>query len=264
MEHNSRLGVGRCVRQLVSRALIGAVTLALGTLACGESKNVENSGGVAGSAGLAGGGGTGGGQGGVASAGAGFNDCFGLAACPGGQIHDPETCDCRACAKVDECPDGLTCDLEDGTCREALPCASHADCGRSLACGTEGACTPNGPGGPCARESNCPVSDHCALNFCGCTVTRHTVATLAPDVLLVLDRSESMNELVDGVSKWDIARQAIGSLVDTHEDAARFGLLVYPGTSPDCGSAEACGPGSLLVAPTAGSSKSRSRSTLVG
>jgi hypothetical protein len=209
---SSTTGLGASAR----RALVSVLPLALSILACGESKVVENSSGVAGMTGLVGGGSGGGGHDGVAAAGSSFNDCFGLAACPDGQIHDPETCDCRACATVDECPDGLTCDLEEGKCREALPCASHADCGRSLACGIEGVCTPNGPGGPCARESNCPVSDHCALNFCGCTVTRYTVATLAPDVLLVLDRSESMNELVDGVSKWDIARQAIGALVDTH------------------------------------------------
>lgn len=64
----------------------------------------------------------------------------------------------------------------------------------------------------------CPSSEHCTLAFCGCTTARYRVNTAAPDVLLVLDRSDSMNEPVDGVSKWDIARVAINELVSSYQD----------------------------------------------
>jgi hypothetical protein len=249
----------RRARQAALRVLSVIATLGLGAVSCGESTPGEVTGG---DPGASRGGDTG--QAGQAGhGGAGLNDCFGLPRCADEQVRDLETCVCRPCTVIDECADGLTCDLAEGKCREALPCADHDECGRGLACGVDGVCGPNHPGGPCARETNCPASDHCTLDFCGCTVTRYTVATVAPDVLLVLDRSESMNELVDGISKWDIARDAIGALVDAHEDAANFGLLVYPGATLDCVDGSECAAGTLLIAPAAASS-SKIRAALAG
>lgn len=185
------------------------------------------------------------------SAGISGNGCFGLPACPDEGVRDPASCECRPCEKIDECPEGQTCELDSGQCKSGLECTSHDECGRASACGPEGTCVPNHAGGPCARESNCPVSDHCSLEFCGCTVTRYTVSTQPPEVLIVLDRSDSMNELVDGTSKWDIARQAIGDLVASHEQLVRFGLWAYPGTTLDCSGGVACDAGALLTEPAA-------------
>ena len=53
----------------------------------------------------------------------------------------------------------------------------------------------------------------------------------SPGVLVVLDRSVSMRGDIDGASKWDIARDAIGSMLMGHGDAAHFGLMLYPGPS---------------------------------
>ncbi len=62
-----------------------------------------------------------------------------------------------------------------------------------------------------------------------------------PGVLLVLDRSISMNATIDGEKKWDIATGAVSSMLADHGDAAHFGLMVYPGPSGD-GAAGVVGP----------------------
>ncbi len=52
-----------------------------------------------------------------------------------------------------------------------------------------------------------------------------------PGVLVVLDRSLSMQGQIDGTAKWDIARDALDTLLTAHGDAADFGLMLYPGPS---------------------------------
>jgi MYXO-CTERM domain-containing protein len=53
----------------------------------------------------------------------------------------------------------------------------------------------------------------------------------SPGVLVVLDRSISMQGEIDQVTKWDIARGALDGMLMTHGDAAHFGLMLYPGPS---------------------------------
>ncbi|MBM4318712.1 MAG: VWA domain-containing protein [Deltaproteobacteria bacterium] len=53
-----------------------------------------------------------------------------------------------------------------------------------------------------------------------------------PAVLLVVDRSSSMwTGSIDGVRKWEIAREAILEMVDRFREGIRFGLMIYPGPS---------------------------------
>ena len=53
-----------------------------------------------------------------------------------------------------------------------------------------------------------------------------------PGVLLVVDRSVSMHTgNIDGITKWDIARDAIATMLDAHGEQAHYGLMVYPGPS---------------------------------
>ena len=49
------------------------------------------------------------------------------------------------------------------------------------------------------------------------------------DVLLVVDRSISMRGQIDGQRKWDITRDAVGSVLESYGDLANFGLMIYPG-----------------------------------
>ena len=52
-----------------------------------------------------------------------------------------------------------------------------------------------------------------------------------PGVLVVLDRSISMLGTIGGVTKWDIARNALDGMLQTYSNAAQFGLMIYPGPS---------------------------------
>lgn len=58
-----------------------------------------------------------------------------------------------------------------------------------------------------------------------------------PDILIVLDRSGSMNGTP---SKWSQASNAVNTLVSTFEGEIRFGLMLFPGGS-------SCGGGTVTV-----------------
>lgn len=53
---------------------------------------------------------------------------------------------------------------------------------------------------------------------------------IPPRILLVMDMSSSMTDLIDGTStvKWEAAQSAIHTVLTTHGDAAHYGLLTFP------------------------------------
>lgn len=71
-----------------------------------------------------------------------------------------------------------------------------------------------------------------------------TADTCSPArVMVVLDKSSSMvTGSINGVTKWDIARDGLASLLDQYQAKAEFGLMTFPQPNQ-------CGPGSLDVAP---------------
>jgi hypothetical protein len=84
----------------------------------------------------------------------------------------------------------------------------------------------NGLGDPCDPE---PPTDTCgdqSPNF----------SRLAPDVLILLDRSRSMNESAGNNStKWDQATQALDEVAANLDEKLRIGLAVFGGTNGgDC------------------------------
>ena len=48
------------------------------------------------------------------------------------------------------------------------------------------------------------------------------------NVLIMLDRSQSMRRTIDGQRKWDIATGAIDSMLTGYGNIADFGLMIYP------------------------------------
>ncbi|HEY5944071.1 MAG TPA: vWA domain-containing protein [Kofleriaceae bacterium] len=61
--------------------------------------------------------------------------------------------------------------------------------------------------------------------------------------MVVLDKSSSMETgMIGGQSKWSIAVNGLGQLLDTYQAKAEFGLMTYPQPNQ-------CGPGALDVAP---------------
>ncbi len=64
-----------------------------------------------------------------------------------------------------------------------------------------------------------------------------------PTVMVVLDKSSSMQTgTINGVTKWSIARNALGQVMTELQSKAEVGLMTFP--RPD-----RCGPGGLDVAP---------------
>jgi hypothetical protein len=56
----------------------------------------------------------------------------------------------------------------------------------------------------------------------------------APEVIIAIDRTLSMRTAVNGVTKWEMARQAITAIVDKFTDTINFGLEFFPKTVEGC------------------------------
>jgi len=153
------------------------------------------------------------------------------------------------CTRASQCPPGNICNPADGMCVTTLPCTTHSECGGEAYCAAGGMCAPSVPHGPCDNDQNCIGQEACnpATHICGCGGQLLSTEIVAPNVLIAIDRSDSMNELIGGVSKWTIAKAAINSLVATFGDRVRFGLELWPGTDPMCSTGGECNPGIVNV-----------------
>ena len=127
------------------------------------------------------------------------------------------------CAQATDCPGDAVCDPATGQCTSGLSCAAHTDCGSGAFCDA-GTCRDSMPGGPCDDTPNCVSGETCTGGVCGCGGALYGADNVPPNVLIVLDRSGSMNEQITGGTKWDIGRQAINGLVTTYGGGVFFGL----------------------------------------
>lgn len=83
---------------------------------------------------------------------------------------------------------------------------------------------PDGSEDPGARPGD-PVVDP----TCDEQLPIQIIEAEPPDLLLVVDKSGSMrDELSNGQDKWPIMRSALTSIVNTHDEGIRFGLMTYP------------------------------------
>lgn len=70
------------------------------------------------------------------------------------------------------------------------------------------------------------------------------IQRVAPNVMILLDRSGSMDNAVEGSNRWDVAKAAIRRVTETFNDRIRFGLATFPSCeNPQCGEA----PGKVVV-----------------
>ncbi|MCA9679660.1 MAG: VWA domain-containing protein [Kofleriaceae bacterium] len=143
------------------------------------------------------------------------------------------------CTTTDDCPTGQQCNLGTGTC-EPTPCTSNTDCHGGSYCADSGTCAGNTTGGPCAGDDNCSNGEVCTGGFCGCTGDEFSAEGVPPNVLIVLDRSGSMDEALGNSTKWEVAVDALGQLLTTYGDQVRWGLVLYEGASQ-------CAPGQIEV-----------------
>ncbi len=81
---------------------------------------------------------------------------------------------------------------------------------------------------------------------CGGEVYEATA--IPPNVLIVLDRSGSMDDkLGNQGTKWELAQAALGQVVSEFDNEVRFGLALYPGTDLKCNEGMGCAPGAIFV-----------------
>lgn len=165
-----------------------------------------------------------------------------------------------ACETVDDCAAGEEC--VGGACQPKPPCQGDGDCGPGEVCGGGGECIPEGM---CELDGDCPEGQECTFmgncvpaggcdtsQDCGegticsvdkmcvpggmCGAQAFTAEPVAPNMLLVLDRSCSMKDKIDGVKKWDIAVAAINQVTTSYAGLLRWGLIMFPDiTKPNCG-----------------------------
>lgn len=169
-----------------------------------------------------GGGGADAGAGGADAGGSGTMCEPGASACPTGEYCSAA----RVCVPVGECRvdddcAGLACGAGSRTCVGAGMCAADGDCPTGQVCDE--------------ASSTCMIGGMCGgADF---AITR-----LAPNVMILLDRSGSMDGDVDGRTRWDVAKVAIRTVTERFAGEIRFGLATYS----SCLSG-GCSPGSVVV-----------------
>ena len=103
-------------------------------------------------------------------------------------------------------------------------------CNASQRCSKAGYCIPKGN---CAHNADCPVQHVCNKTTGKCQMQgkcgsqKVAVDMVPPNLLLVLDRSCSMNFFL-GVKKWPVAVNAISKLVTNYKGKIRFGMILFP------------------------------------
>jgi hypothetical protein len=171
--------------------------------------------------------------------------CVGsLWCCPAGKTCCPQN---HRCTPAGYCIDDGTC-VDDNDCPPGFTCVGHAcvptvpcdggTCGAGETCSGMGGCLPLGL---CAADSDCPSGEVCNALFqcepaagCGSSVFQATL--VPPNMMVVLDRSSSMNNCITtqdpAHTRWNIMRGALASVLDANRAQIRFGVSTFPHYCP--------------------------------
>lgn len=176
------------------------------------------------------------------------SDCVATERCVGGACTPPvpEGDDCE---RAEDCRPGLVCVASTRTCEEPPTCTGNTQCGAGAVCGPNGRCAPNVAGGACQASIDCVEGESCINGACveGCGGEYYAAESVPPNLLVVIDRSGSMNDRAGSDTKWNIARNATYNLMSTYAGQIRFGLSLFPGTNQRCTQGMNCGPGAINI-----------------
>lgn len=93
-------------------------------------------------------------------------------------------------------------------------------------CSVVGECIDDGT---CKGDGDCGFGEECNLE------TEQCLGCNPPNLLISLDRSCSMTSQVGGVTKWELAVQAINAMTTQFAGQIRFGLALFPDrVTPQC------------------------------
>lgn len=129
------------------------------------------------------------------------------------------------------------------------PADCDIECKTGQFCSSVGECISEGS---CRHAADCPVGQKCVDGVCEiddeCGADEFTLREVAPNLLILLDRSCSMPDCstydlqflencgnLSNVDKWGIAVDAIIALTDVYLGQVRWGLKFFPdATGEDC------------------------------
>jgi hypothetical protein len=115
----------------------------------------------------------------------------------------------------------------------APPCSGSQFCSASATCIPFGTCSANED---CALGKLCDKATKTCVIGSTCGVTKVSTMPVAPNLLIVLDRSCSMKKMAAGQTKWKAAQKAITSLTSSFKTSIRFGMTMFPDTEgSECG-----------------------------
>ena len=97
---------------------------------------------------------------------------------------------------------------------------------------------------PCTGNAECGPGQVCTDGLCGavCEAQEFAITLLAPNMLILLDRTDSMGDELDDSTRWNVAKEAIGVMVDAFGTEIRFGLNTFSSCT-----GEECSPGTIVV-----------------
>lgn len=178
----------------------------------------------------------------------GLNRCTGLTDCRIGEVcHRSGVCvQAGFCVDNADCAAGQVCGGASHRCVQAGRCMVEGDCptGQRCSAGSH-MCLVNGR---CGGDADCSGGQRCdtATGQCvigmGCGRTVFSTTRLAPNVMIVLDRSGSMSEPADGTTRWDLAKRAIQAVTTRFDTTIRFGLATFSACLPG-----GCSAGRVVV-----------------
>lgn len=111
-------------------------------------------------------------------------------------------------------------------------CVAPQFCSVASQCIDAGTCLANGD---CAMGTVCDATTNKCVPGGGCGQQEANTTPIPPNLLIVLDRSCSMTQNIQGQTKWQIAVAALNQLMVTYANQIRFGLTLFPDlVAPSC------------------------------
>jgi hypothetical protein len=148
-----------------------------------------------------------------------------------------------SCQNQDDCSPGTYCSTSK-VCVADGKCAANGDCTPPQVCG-QGSSTCLDPG-TCTATGDCPANQVCDTSTGLCTLGgecgKVEFNKVAPNVMIMLDRSCSMESDAGGQPRWTVAKSAIQTVTQSYDADIRFGLATYSACLPG-----GCSAGSVVV-----------------
>lgn len=175
--------------------------------------------------------------------------CQGAASCGSTAVCLGNGTCATKCSGQGDCPTGEKCSTTGG-CVPFNGCGAKEDCASGQLCSSAGKCIADCNTAGCAPGATCaPSTGECvATNPDGgpmtCGGELFQAAKVNSNMFIAFDKSGSMNDLIGGQRKWDIATTAIKSVTSQYQSQIQFGLMLFPAGAA---SNQQCVPGPVSV-----------------